>query len=98
MLLSTAGGRSYDGEVSDAGRPALRLINGGLSPAPGPDQGPVHTIADVAKVCGLPQPVIAQVVPHTWTDDGWMYTDAQLQQAVEVAEAMRTGTDGDERG
>src|SRR5689334_13490595 len=28
--------------------------------------GPVYTIKDVADACGLPQPVIAQVVPRTW--------------------------------
>lgn len=95
MVLSAVEGRSYDGEMSDAGRPALRVINGGLSAAPGPDPGPVHTIVDVAKACGLPQPAIAQVVPRTWTDDGWMYTDAQLQEAVAVAETMRSRPDGD---
>ncbi|WP_109751297.1 hypothetical protein [Mycolicibacterium aromaticivorans] len=43
------------------------------------------TIADVAKACGLPQPVIAQLVPRTWTDVGWMYTEAQAQKAIEIA-------------
>lgn len=54
---------------------------------------PTLTIADVAKACGLPQPVIAQLVPRTWTEDGWMYTEAQLQQAVEIAAGL-TRPDG----
>ena len=42
------------------------------------------TIADVAAACGLPQPVVAQLVPRTWTDAGWMYTADQLQFAVQI--------------
>ena len=33
--------------------------------------------------------MIAQLVARTWTVDGWMYTAAQLQSAVEVAHQMR---------
>lgn len=54
---------------------------------------PTLTIADVAKACGLPQPVIAQLVPRTWTENGWMYTEAQLQQAIEIAAGL-TRPDG----
>lgn len=54
--------------------------------AAAPD-APTLTIADVADACGLPQPVIAQVVPRTWTSQGWMYTEAQMQQAIEIASA-----------
>ena len=50
---------------------------------------PIFTVKDVATASGLPQPVIAQLVARTWTVDGWMYTAAQLQSAVEVAHQMR---------
>lgn len=49
------------------------------------------TIADVANACGLPQPVVAQLVPRTWTDAGWMYTADQLQFAVQIAPDVRAG-------
>lgn len=48
-----------------------------------------YTIKDVADACGLPQPVIAQLVSRTWTAAGWMYTAEQLQEAVDQAEAVR---------
>ena len=44
---------------------------------------------DVATASGLPQPVIAQLIVRTWTDDGWMYTAAQLHTEVEMAHQMR---------
>lgn len=50
-----------------------------------------YTIKDVADACGMPQPVIAQRVSRTWTAAGWMYTAEQLQEAVEQAEAVRSG-------
>lgn len=71
----------------------LRVIDGGLSSAPRPG-GAVHTIADVAKACGLPQPAIAQLVPRTWTESGWMYTPAQLEEAIEIAGTIRSGAGG----
>lgn len=46
------------------------------------------TVKDVAEASGLPQPVIAQLVPRTWTSVGWMYTAAQLQEAVALAERL----------
>lgn len=49
------------------------------------------TIADVANACGLPQPVVAQLVPRTWTDAGWMYTADQLQFAVQIGPDVRAG-------
>lgn len=76
----------------DDGRPVLRVIDGGQEPAASSDA--IHTVADVAEACGLPQPVIAQVVPRTWTELGWMYTDAQLEEAVEIAAVMRSGQGG----
>ena len=62
----------------------------------------MFTIKDSADACGLPQPVIAQVVPRTWTDEGWMYTKAQMQASVGIAadlrrEARRSGA-GDAPG
>lgn len=52
----------------------------------------LFTIADVAKACSLPQPVVAQLVPRTWTEDGWMYTAEQLRRAVEeIGPAVRAG-------
>lgn len=47
------------------------------------------TIKDVADACGLPQPVIAQRVPHTDTKFGRMYSTAQLSYAVELAAEYR---------
>lgn len=62
------------------------------------------TIKDVAHACGLPQPVIAQVVSRTWTAAGWMYTAAQMQEAVDYADNRRMerdspgGASGDRAG
>lgn len=75
--------------MSDPGRPALRLIDGEAAAAAEPSDARL-TVADVAKACGLPQPVIAQLVPRTWTAAGWMYTDAQRQAAIEIAEDLRS--------
>ncbi|MDT5232250.1 MAG: hypothetical protein QOJ56_2807 [Mycobacterium sp.] len=83
------------GCMSEGERAVLRLVNGG-GPSPVKEPRDAHlTIADVAKACGLPQPVIAQLVPRTWTDAGWMYSPAQLQAAVEIADAMRSAGDDD---
>ena len=73
-------------------RPALRLIRGPVS-----DQSAaVFTIKDVADACGLPQPVVAQLVPRTWTQDGWMYTGEQVEAAVSIAEEFRRSVGGDD--
>lgn len=71
-------------------RPKLRIIDGGAGA--GRDAVAVYTITDVADACRLPQPVIAQLVSRTWTNDGWMYTPAQLASAVEIAEEMRSSS------
>lgn len=55
------------------------------------DAGRLHTIAEVVAACGLPGPVILQLVPRTWTDVGWMYTDTQLREAVVIAGEIRRG-------
>ena len=52
--------------------------------------GALYTIRDVGAVCGLPGPVIAQLVPRTWVDGvGWMYTAEQLGESVPLAENLR---------
>jgi hypothetical protein len=55
-----------------------------------PERG-LFTIADVARACGLPQPVVAQLVPRVWTDAGWMYTGDQLDYAVQIGPDVRAG-------
>ncbi len=77
----------------DHSRPLLRVIDGGPHAANASIDAHL-TIADVAAACGLPQPVTAQLVPRTWTADGWMYTPAQLEEAVRIARRRRSG-DGD---
>lgn len=52
-------------------------------------QGLLYTIRDVGAACGLPGPAIMQLVPRTWTDQGWMYTGEQLDVAVTIAEDLR---------
>lgn len=65
--------------------PNLRLVTSASSDD---EHAAVLTIKDVAGACGLPQPVIAQMVPRTWTDAGWMYTHQQLQMAVGIAQTI----------
>ncbi|WP_236737238.1 hypothetical protein [Mycolicibacterium llatzerense] len=63
-----------------------------LRPVPrAADAGRLHTIAEVGAACGLPGPVIMQLVPRTWTTIGWMYTDLQLREAVTIAAEFRGG-------
>lgn len=64
------------------GRPELRVVQSWQ------EVGPVYTIKDVADACGLPQPAIAQIVPRTWTDAGWMYTGAQIRSAIDIAHEL----------
>ncbi|WP_261779359.1 hypothetical protein [Rhodococcus erythropolis] len=60
----------------------------------GPDYADAKfSIKDVSEASGLPQPVIAQLVSRTWTAAGWMYTAAQLQEAVDYASRHRTAQD-----
>jgi hypothetical protein len=49
----------------------------------------LHTIAVVSRLCGLPGPVVMQLVERTWTDRGWMYTDQQLHSSLEIAAELR---------
>ncbi|WP_156526224.1 hypothetical protein [Mycobacterium adipatum] len=53
------------------------------------DHKPVFTIADVARECGLPQPVIVQLVPRTWTAQGWMYSASQIRAACAIAAEVK---------
>jgi hypothetical protein len=41
--------------------------------------GPVQlfTIKQVGDACGVPHPVIMQLVPRTWTEAGGMHTNDQ---------------------
>jgi hypothetical protein len=58
---------------------------------PGPlsrELGELFDIKQVGDVCGLPHPVIAQLVPRTWTESGWMSTAAQVHAAVDIAERL----------
>ncbi|AGB26939.1 hypothetical protein Mycsm_06833 (plasmid) [Mycobacterium sp. JS623] len=49
-----------------------------------------YTIKDVSVACGLPGPVIAQLVPRTWVDGaGWMYTGEQVRTSVVLGENLR---------
>jgi hypothetical protein len=57
------------GVSGDSERPALRIVASTVIADPA---APVFTVKDVADACGLPQPVIAQLVPRSWADDGWM--------------------------
>jgi hypothetical protein len=49
----------------------------------------LFSIKEVGDHCGLPGPVIMQLVPRTWTDQGWMYTGEQLRASIRVAENLR---------
>jgi hypothetical protein len=49
----------------------------------------LFTIKEVAEACSIPQPVVAQLVPRTWTRDGWMYTADQLQTAISAPRGDR---------
>jgi hypothetical protein len=51
----------------------------------------LFTIKEVGDACGLAQPVVAQLVPRTWTDAGWMYTADALAYAVQIAPDVRAG-------
>jgi hypothetical protein len=51
----------------------------------------LFTIDQVADSCRLPQPVVAQLVPRTETEAGWMYTAEQLAYAVQIGPDVRAG-------
>jgi hypothetical protein len=49
----------------------------------------LYTIKDVGDACGLPGPVIMQLVPRSWTCAGWMYSAEQRDAAVAIAADLR---------
>ena len=49
----------------------------------------LYTVADVSAHCGLPAPVVMQLVERTWTDRGWMFTSEQLLSSAAVATELR---------
>jgi hypothetical protein len=53
--------------------------------------GGLFTIKEVGDACGIPQPVVAQLVPRTETDAGWMYTTDAQDYAVDIAPDVRAG-------
>ena len=50
----------------------------------------LFTVKDLAEASGLPQPVIAQLVPRTDTAAGFLYTAAQRQYAIDIAAEIRS--------
>jgi hypothetical protein len=74
---------------------------GDATPQRGPDRkssrsndAATLTIKDVADACGMPQPLIAQLVPRTWVNNvGWMYTRENLDFAVDLANRLRAERD-----
>lgn len=49
------------------------------------EQTRLYTVTEVSLHCGLPGPVVMQLVDRTWTDQGWMFTSEQLASSVAVA-------------
>lgn len=74
-----------------AGEPAVTC--GGQRSGPhSREPGELLDIKQVGDACGLPHAVIAQLVPRTWTEAGWMYTAAQLRAAVDIAARLRSAS------
>ncbi len=57
--------------------------------SPSPPSAATFSVKDVSDASGLPQPVVAQLVPRTDTPEGWMYTAEQLQHAINIADEIR---------
>jgi hypothetical protein len=50
----------------------------------------LFTIKEVSQACGLPGPVIMQLVPRTWVEPvGWLYTFDQISAAITISEDLR---------
>lgn len=50
----------------------------------------LFTIKEVSQACGLPGPVIMQLVPRTWVEPfGWLYTGDQLNAAIAISEGLQ---------
>lgn len=80
------------------GEDGFTLSHMKTAPDPNPDDAASLTIKDVADACGLPQPAIAQLVPRTWTAEGWMYTPRQRKEAIRIAAEMRASKSPEGRG
>ena len=49
----------------------------------------LFTIKEVSQACGLPGPVIMQLVPRTWVEPlGWLYTQDQISAAIAICEDL----------
>lgn len=49
----------------------------------------LFTIKEVSQACGLPGPVIMQLVPRTWVEPvGWLYTLDQIREAITISEDL----------
>jgi hypothetical protein len=84
------GGFSLEGMVSADSDVTVTSMSGWQRrPARTSQPDRLYTIKEVGDACGLPGPVVMQLVPRTWTDDGWMYTGGQLDAAVLIAGDLR---------
>lgn len=53
------------------------------------DSSGLFTIKQVSQACGLPGPVIMQLVPRTWVEQvGWLYTREQISAAVAISDDL----------
>lgn len=51
------------------------------------DLSGLFTIKEVSQACGLPGPVIMQLVPRTWVEPvGWLYTGDQISAAIAISQ------------
>lgn len=49
----------------------------------------LFTVAEVSQACGLPVPVVMQLVPRTWVERvGWLYTRDQIGAAIAISEEL----------
>ncbi|OBJ10843.1 hypothetical protein [Mycobacterium sp. 1465703.0] len=50
----------------------------------------------MSQACGLPGPVIMQLVPRTWVEPvGWLYTVDQINAAIAISEDLRRPSNTD---
>lgn len=49
----------------------------------------LFSIKEVSQACGLPDPVIMQLVPRTWVEPfGWLYTEDQISRAIAISQDL----------
>lgn len=71
-----------------AAQDALIPLDGGRHRRPA-DLAGFFTIKEVSQACGLPGPVIMQLVPRTWVEPvGWLYTGDQITAAIAISEDL----------